>query len=77
MFFIMSAIIMVVMMTITMCVMMTSSMMCVITMMDHVFSAMLCTATAAALGTTLGCCTKQIIERKSKQFHLNLYYTQT
>jgi hypothetical protein len=58
----MSAIMMVVMMTITMCVMMTSSMMCVITMMDHVFAAMLC----AALGTTLGCCTKQIIERKSK-----------
>ena len=49
-------------------------------MMDHVFDAMLCTAaataTATALGTTLGCCTKHIIERKSKQFHLNLYYTQ-
>jgi hypothetical protein len=70
----MSAIMMVVMMTITMCVMMTTSMMCVITiMMTSVSTAMLC----AALGTTLGCCTKQIIERKSKQFHLNLYYTQT
>jgi len=42
-------------------------------MMDHVFAAMLCTATA----TALGCFTKHIIERKSKQFHLNLlYYTQ-
>ena len=73
MFFIMSAIMVFVMITFAVCGMITVIPM----MMDHVFAAMLCTATATALGTTLGCCTKHIIERKSKQFHLNLYYTQT
>ena len=69
MFFIMSAIMVFVMITFAVCGMITVIPM----MMDHVFDAMLC----VALGSTLGCCTKQIIERKSKQFHLNLYYTQT
>jgi hypothetical protein len=59
---------------------MTAIMMMTITMtapMCVVMTTMLCTATATPLGTALGCCTKHIIERKSKQFHLNLYYTQT